>query len=123
MSYDPLSSYRKVYVDTGPASKVSVYTAAEIDRILLGYVPGVVTEIVSAGAMQENGTGKFLAATNNLVITDAFITTDTTIIINLDTLPEGFWSWETLSGSFTITSTVTESADVDFTWAAFKKGA
>ena len=79
--------------------------------------------MVSGGAMQENGTGKFLAATNHLHITDPFITADTTVIINLDVLPEGFWSWESLVGSFIITSTVTESADIDFTWTALKKGA
>jgi len=75
-----------------------------------------------SGAMQENGTGKFLAATNHLHITDNFITTDTIIIINLDVLPEGFWSWESLAGEFIVTSTKTESTDIDFTWTALKKG-
>jgi hypothetical protein len=43
---DPLalSGYRKVYVPTSKASVVSVYTAAEVDRLLLNYMPAYVAQ-------------------------------------------------------------------------------
>jgi hypothetical protein len=81
------------------------------------------TPALGALSVQENGTGKFLAGQTTLVITNAFVTADTTIIINLDALPVGSWSWESAAGSFTVTSTDTETLDVDFTWTAIKKGA
>lgn len=77
---------------------------------------------LGAPSIQENGTGKFLSGQTSLVVTNAFVTANTTIIINLDALPVGTWSWESAAGSFTVTSTKTETADVDFTWSAIKKG-
>lgn len=43
---DPLalSGYRKVYVPTSKSSVVSVYTAAEVDRLLLNYMPAYVAQ-------------------------------------------------------------------------------
>lgn len=54
--YAPLSSYKRVYVPTSKASVVSVYTAAEIDQLLLNYMPGYVAgKIAEIGSNLDGG--------------------------------------------------------------------
>lgn len=118
----------KVVYDPAVAPEGREYRNATYEEVVaardayLSLDPRLDALAAGANSLQENGTGKFLAASNHLHVTSAFVTADTLIIINLDALPEGFWSWESAAGSFTVTSTVTESADVDFSWSAFKKG-
>jgi hypothetical protein len=69
-----------------------------------------------------NSSGTFSLGGTTCVITDAFITANTQVIISPDPTKElvGTWSVVSTAGSFTITSTETEAENIDFDWGATK---
>lgn len=70
---DPLalSGYRKVYVPTSKASVVSVYTAAEVDRLLLNYMPAYVAQEI---AQEIEGIDVESYFVENVIIANTMVT-------------------------------------------------
>ena len=89
--------------------------------ILLIHLAGEVTSFIDSKALFKNDSATFAAGTS-FVVTDAFITADTQVIISPDPAAElaGTWSVVSAEGSFTVTSSETEPVDVDFDWGATK---
>lgn len=75
----------------------------------------------TTGVMSEKcGSDSFAISTSSKVVTDSFITADTYISIFPMGTKVGEWSVVSSAGSFTITSTKTETAAVAFKWKAMK---
>lgn len=75
---------------------------------------------IPARALFKKGTGTFSAASTSCVITDAFITVDTMVIVSPTDDKEAMWSVVSSAGYFIITADVAESSDVTFDWGATK---
>lgn len=94
---------------------INTILTAELDSAL-----GVLTSAVAARALFKKTTGTFTSGGTTHQVTDAFITANTQVIVTPTEAMVGIWTWVPTAGSFTITSTETETSDVDFTWSATK---
>ena len=121
--YTPTTNYHpstKKYVDDTAAG------------VVLGQIPdGTITEAkleasvvseIDGKALFKNGSSTFSSGGTTCTVTDAFITANTQVVIGPDpaAAPAGSWSVVSAAGSFTITSTATEPASIDFDWGATK---
>ena len=89
----------------------------------LGYVDGVTSAIqtqLDGKALFKSSTGTFASGSTTYQVTDAFITAATLVFVNPTQTPIGAWSVSSTAGSFTITSTATETATRTFDWGAIK---
>lgn len=75
---------------------------------------------VGTKATFKNGSGTFPSGQTSYQITDAFITTNTLVVISPTQTKVGTWTVASASGSFTITSSATETSTVTFDWSAIK---
>ena len=96
------------------------------DDILAAHINGAYDEIiaienaVNGKAAFKIGAGTFALGGTTCVITDAFITTSTLVIVSPTQAKVGSWSVVSSAGSFTITSDATETANVTFDWGGTK---
>lgn len=91
-------------------------TQAELDTHA-GLTPATSAHGLDATiAKFKKGNGLFIDNDTAQTFTDAFCTADSLVTISITsvTLPQGTWSVESGAGTFTITSTVAESADITF---------
>ena len=99
-----------------------LFDKAAVD--LKAYINDVLTveldTLLAGKANIETGTDTFALGSKTYTVTDAFITTGTFVFVRATEAAVGTWTVVPASGSFTITSTNTESADVDFVWTAIK---
>lgn len=75
---------------------------------------------VGTKATYKNSTGTFTSGGITYQVTDAFITANTLVVISPTQTKVGTWTVSSASGSFTITSTATETSNVSFDWSAIK---
>lgn len=70
----------------------------------------------SSMAKFKNGSSTYTDNDTSQTFTDAFCTVNSMVVVSItsSTIPQGTWSVESGAGSFTITSTVAESADITF---------
>lgn len=99
-----------------------LFDKAAVD--LKAYINDVLTvetdALAATKALYNHDTDTFALGSTTYVVTDAFVTETTTVFVTPTGTPLGEWSWVVAAGSFTITSTVEETADVAFTWSAIK---
>lgn len=83
-------------------------------------VIAIETDLRDNSAKFKNGNDSFTLGETSYTVTDAFITANTLVIVSPTSIKVGDWSVESSAGSFTITSSDTETIAVDFDWAATK---
>lgn len=105
--------------NTGNETNATIKTALGI-TILSGSNTGDQTISSLGAATFKTGTGTFALGGTTCVITDAFITTNTMVIVSPTQAKVGSWSVVSSAGSFTITSDATETANVTFDWGGTK---
>jgi len=110
-------------------------TAARIKNVPAGTiaattVQGAINELddtiqalsASATAATKTGTASFPGGGTTDVVTDAFITVDTFVVVSPTGTKVGEWTVEAAAGSFTVTSDSTEAATATYDWGAFLDG-
>lgn len=110
-------------------------TAARIKNVPAGTiaattVQGAINELddtiqalsASATAATKTGTASFPGGGTTDVVTDAFITVDTFVVVSPTGTKVGSWTVEAAAGSFTVTSDATEAATATYDWGAFLDG-
>lgn len=70
--------------------------------------------------LTKKGTGAFTLGAASKLITDAFCTANSLVTVLVTGTSLGEWSVNSAAGSFTITSTLTETADVAFEYTIMK---
>lgn len=97
-----------------------LFDKAAVD--LKAYINDVLTAeldaLIAGKANIESGTDTFASGGATHTVTDAFITAATFVFVRATEAAVGTWTVVPAAGSFTITSTDTETADVDFVWTA-----
>ena len=97
-----------------------------VDNILAAHINDAYAEIiaienvVNLKATFKKSTGTFALGGTTCVVTDAFVTVDTMIIVSPTAVKVGSWSVVSSAGSFTITSDATETVNVTFDWGGTK---
>jgi hypothetical protein len=76
----------------------------------------------SGTAATKVGTASFPGGGTTDVVTDAFITVNTFVVISPTGTKVGEWTVEAAAGSFTVTSDSTEAATATYDWGAFLDG-
>lgn len=77
-------------------------------------------DAIALRATFKHGSDTFASGGTTKVVTDAFITANTLVIVSPTQTKIGSWSVASAAGSFTITSDATETATVTFDWGATK---
>lgn len=102
-----------------------------VTTVLAAHINQAYEEIIALETM-FSGTGPafmksesghvFTSGATTHVVTDSFITATTKVDVSPTQTKIGNWSVESAAGSFTITSTATETSNVNFDWWAVKAG-
>ena len=111
-------------VDTSRQVAGTYSTDYHANIVALNAVNGTNTgdqTLASLGAATfKKSTGTFALGGTTCVVTDAFVTVDTMIIVSPTAVKVGSWSVVSSAGSFTITSDAIETANVTFDWGGTK---
>lgn len=112
--------YSKLASVAEGAQRNADITKTEIEAVLTGSISSHSHSVVNS-ALVANGTGTFTNDTTTQTFTDVFCDAASTVIVVITAgTTLGEWSVDSAAGSFTITSTVAESADISFTYTIIK---
>ena len=98
------------------ASNVKFADGTTVEAHKADYASDGVHGLDATIAKFKTGSSTYTDNDTSQIFTDAFCTASSLIVISITsvTLPQGTWSVEAGTGTFTITSTVAESADITF---------
>lgn len=112
-TYDTATSLAAQYANQGEEGMILILQVTLVDYILTA-------SDYNTKALFKNGSGTFALGDTTYVVTDAFITANTLVVASPTQATIGLWSVDSAAGSFTITSTATETSTVTFSWGAIK---